>query len=244
MAKATEGCCRAPVHNQGGSGRRAPRSPQAWELSPTDLTFLWDECRRCFYRKVVLGQPRPRSPFPRVFGAIDRAMKDCLVGRRPEELAPGAPAGVIWSPDCWVRSAPICLPGCTTSVVLRGRLDALVACDNRTDAVVDFKTALPSDPQVPLYARQLHAYAWALERPAAGSPTAVSALGLLCFAPDAFDADKTRAALLGDLSWIDVPRNDEQFEEFLVDVVSMVEAPEVPDPSPSCGWCTRASFAA
>ena len=24
-----------------------------YKLSPSDLTFLWDECQRCFYLKVV-----------------------------------------------------------------------------------------------------------------------------------------------------------------------------------------------
>jgi hypothetical protein len=166
-------------------------------------------------------------------------MKDFYLGERADVLARGAPAGVIGWPDRWVKSAPIDLPGCDRPVVLRGRLDALVACDDHTDAVVDFKTALPNDAHVPLYSRQLHAYGWSLEQPASGRPSEISALGLLCFAPDRFESEGTRAALSGDLTWIGVPRDDAGFETFLVTVVSELEALEAPEPNPDCLWCAR-----
>jgi PD-(D/E)XK nuclease superfamily len=215
-----------------GSGDRTP-----WVVSATDLTFLLDSCPRCFYRKVALRQPRPRAPFPTVFGAIDRAMKEGLLGRRADQLALGAPTGVIGSPDRWVKSAPMMLAGCSTPVILRGRLDALVARDDGSDGVVDFKTALPGDAHVPLYGRQVHAYAWALEHPAGGRAREVSALGLLCFSPGQFEAHGQRAALLGDLRWVGVPRDDVAFERFLTEVVLILEASEPPPPAEGCGWC-------
>ncbi|EKD87781.1 MAG: hypothetical protein ACD_35C00212G0001, partial [uncultured bacterium] len=30
-----------------------------YKLSPSQLTFAWDECPRCFYLDVVLGIKRP-----------------------------------------------------------------------------------------------------------------------------------------------------------------------------------------
>ena len=241
MAKATDGSVRAPA--TGASKLERLERPTTWALSPSDFAFLWEECPRCFYNKVVLKQPRPRTPFPKVFGAIDRAMKDFYLGERAELVAPGAPAGVIGSPDRWVKSAPLAIAGGETAVVLRGRLDALVAGDDGADGVVDFKTALPSDAHVPLYGRQLHAYAWALETPASGRPSEVSALGLLCFSPDKFEADGARGALLGDLAWIDVARDDAGFEAFLRDVVTVLEAGEPPEPAPGCPWCSRPCLA-
>ena len=213
------------------------RLPPIWTLAPTDLTFLWNECPRCFYRKVALGQPRPRAPFPGVFSAIDRAMKDALIGRRAEALGLGAPAGLIGSPDRWVRSDPIKVAGGSTSVVFGGRLDALVAYDDGSDGVVDFKTSLPGQAHVPLYGRQLHAYTWALERPASGQPSEVRALGLLCFTPGRFVIGRSGAALRGALRWVEVPRDDVAFERFLAGVVRTLEAPEPPAPAVGCGWC-------
>jgi hypothetical protein len=242
MAKATELTARVPAR----AGHRAQvlDRPPPWILSATDLTFLWEQCPRCFYNKVALGHRRPTMPFPKVFGIIDRAMKDFYLGERAEVLAPGAPAGVIGSPNRWVKSASLALPGCRRPVVLRGRLDALVAVDDGTDSIIDFKTAVPSEAHVPLYDRQLHAYAWALEQPASGRPSEVSALGLLCFAPDAFESDGNRAALCGDLEWIGVPRDDERFEALLMAVLTVLDSPNPPPPNPACGWCLASSAAA
>jgi hypothetical protein len=239
MAKATEQTARVPIL----AGQRAQvlERPRPWVLSATDLTFLWEECRRCFYKKVAMGHRRPSTPFPKVFGVIDRAMKDFYLGERAESVAPGAPAGVFSSPDRWVKSAPIAQSSSTRPVILRGRLDVLVTCDDGTNAVVDFKTALPSDSHVLLYGRQLHAYAWALEQPASGLPRTVSSLGLLSFMPERFGAEGSRASLVGDLRWVDVARDDLGFEAFLRKVVEVLEAPEPPLPARGCRWCRLAA---
>lgn len=42
------------------------------KLSPSDLTFLWDECPRCFYLKHILGIMRPAAP-SRLFSALSTA---------------------------------------------------------------------------------------------------------------------------------------------------------------------------
>ncbi len=41
------------IHSRGG------KATQNLKLSPGDLTFLWDECPRCFYLKVIMGINRP-----------------------------------------------------------------------------------------------------------------------------------------------------------------------------------------
>ena len=86
MAKAIEGRPRA-LEARGSRQNGTLERAQAWMLSAPDLTFLWEECPRCFYKKVVLKQRRPQTPFPKVFGAIDRAMKDFYLGERAEILA-------------------------------------------------------------------------------------------------------------------------------------------------------------
>jgi len=208
-----------------------------WTLSPSDFAFLWDDCKRCFYRKVVCRQPRPRSPFPSVFGKIDRAMKEHYLGERAETAAKGMPAGVIGGGDRWVKSAPVALPGCSRPVVIRGQVDVLVDCDDGSLGVVDFKTTVPRADHLATYSRQLHAYAWALEHPAGGLPAPVSSLGLLCFLPETFDARGRRAGLFGALEWIEIPRNEEGFRRFLHDVLDVLEGPTPPPPTKDCSWC-------
>ena len=53
-----------------------------WKLSPSDFAFLWEECRRCFYLKVVSDFKRPSTPMPKIFTTIDQLMKQRFAGRR------------------------------------------------------------------------------------------------------------------------------------------------------------------
>ena len=214
-----------------------------WALSPTDLTFLWHECRRCFYKKVALNQPRPRAPFPQVFGLIDSAMKDYYLGRRTERVVPGMPPGVIGAPNLWVKSAAIVPSGAASAAVIRGRIDALVYRDDGTTAVVDFKTARANDDLLGKYARQLHAYAFALEHPSVGPPNVVSALGLLSFTPEAFEGKAHSGALTGGLTWTEVPFDRQLFIASLKQVLDVLSQPEAPPTSLGCPWCPHADDA-
>ena len=121
--------------------------------------------------------------------------------------------------------------------MIRGRVDALVACDDRTTGVVDFKTVEAKDQHLAIYARQLHAYALALEHPAAGPPATVSSLGLLAFSPERFEVDGSEAALTGGLTWTEVPLDRLGFMGFLRQVVAVLDQPQAPEPSSSCPWC-------
>jgi hypothetical protein len=104
--------------------------------------------------------------------------------------------------------------------------------------VVDLKTAEPGPAAIERYSRQLHAYALALEHPASGPATTVSGLGLLCFDPHRYHADGARASLVGDVHWLEVPRDDDGFLEFLADVVGLLEQGAVPLPAVGCPWCS------
>jgi hypothetical protein len=209
----------------------------SWTLSPSDFAFLWDDCPYCFYMKVARKSGRPRTPFPKVFTLIDGAMKDFYLGERSEGLAHGLPPGVIGGGDRWVKSTPIVPPGCSTACVIHGRVDTLLNCDDGSTGVIDFKTSEPKAPHVDIYGRQLHGYALALEQPASGPAAVVSTLGLLCFMPGSYEAEQKKAALFGDLSWVEIERNNDAFLLFLADVVAVLEQPEPPTPSPSCSWC-------
>ena len=46
-----------------------------WTLSPSNFAFLWEECKRCFYLKIVSGVRRPGGPMPKIFTIIDAQMK-------------------------------------------------------------------------------------------------------------------------------------------------------------------------
>jgi hypothetical protein len=145
-------------------------SSRCWKLNPSDLAFLWEECPRCFYLEVVRGFPRPATP--KVFTPIDEQMRACCEGRRTETLAPDMPGGVFEVGERRVASQPIdvYLPDAVHRCLISGGFDTVVRLDDGGYAVVDFKTSKRRrTDHVPLYARQLHAYAYALEHPAPGA---------------------------------------------------------------------------
>jgi hypothetical protein len=185
---------------------------------------------------VVRKEGRPRTPFPKIFSTIDRAMKSFYMGKRTESLSVGMPAGVIDGADRWVRSRGLTTPGSSNVCELRGSIDALVRGDDGTVSVVDFKTVEPHKDHIATYSRQLHAYALALEQPFAGPATKVSALGLLCFLPDSF-ASAEGATLSGEIKWLEIERDDATFLEFLIHVASVIDRPDPPQAAPSCIWC-------
>ena len=103
-----------------------------------------------------------------------------------------------------------------------------------------FKTSETKEPHILLYARQLHAYAYALENAARGqfSCRPVSKLGLLVFEPDLFVATQNAAASLnGKLTWIEIQRDERTFLEFISSVLFILEQPSPPLSQGTCEWC-------
>jgi hypothetical protein len=213
---------------------------QTFKLSPSDLTFLWDECRRCFYFKVARNQPRPSSPFPAIFTRIDRLMKDHFGGQSTSAFTTGLPPGRIRFGESWVTSQPIALPGRASQCFIKGKFDTLVDFDDGSHGVVDFKTSQPKQEHVDFYSRQLHAYRYALEHPAPGAMrlSPISRLGLLVVEPVEMTAmGRGRVAYLGEVTWQECPLKEDEFLAFLGQVVAVLEQPEPPPASPSCAWC-------
>ena len=203
------------------------------------FAFLWEECKRCFYLKVVCGFQRPRSILPKIFTIIDSEMKAALAGRNTCEISPDLPAGVLEYGDRWLESQSVIVPGFASTCFIRGRLDGVIRLEDGSYGIVDFKTAPAKDEHILLYARQLHAYACALENPADGafSLQPISRLGLLVFEPNKFARHNGTCLLSGGLQWVEIPRDDAAFLQFLVEVLQVLEQPEAPGGSPSCPWC-------
>ena len=132
--------------------------------------------------------------------------------------------------------------------------------DDKSYGVIDFKTSSAAKTGS-TYARQLHAYAHAIENPAANSELVggkVSDMGLVVYTPDQFhtpidENDNLSAALTGQLTYVPVQRDDDEFLRFLgdiVDVLSLPEAPPPPKPATSranvhttCPYCQYLCYA-
>ena len=78
-------------------------------------------------------------------------------------------------------------------------------------------------------------------------------MGLVIYTPNAFhtplaESGEFRGALTGDLTYVNVPRDDDAFMSFLGEVVDVLSLPEAPPPPPkgraswsgnfsSCPYC-------
>ncbi|MCL4448544.1 MAG: PD-(D/E)XK nuclease family protein [Actinobacteria bacterium] len=217
-------------------------SAVVWKLAPSDITFLFDECHRCFYEKIRNNLKRPSTPFPGVFSKMDSMQKRLFSGCSPKEFSDTLPGGEIRG-GFRVESIAFGIPGRKSNVRFSGATDTVLAFDDGTFGVADFKTAEPRESHIPFYGRQLHAYALCLENPVPGKTmcSPVTRLGLLCLEPVEM---RPSVEFAGEYvyrtipTWQDIPRDDELFMEFLTEVVELLESPEPPKPSENCGWCT------
>jgi hypothetical protein len=211
---------------------------KCFSIGPSDLTFLWEECRRCFYRQAVEGVRRPRIPMARIYSVIDQGMKAALDGTRTD-LIPGMPPGVFNFQEQWVESEPINIPGRSTPCRIRGRFDIGVTLDNGTFGIPDLKTASVKDAYINLYARQLWAYTYSVEHPAPGKPkfSPVTTLGLIVFEPDAFVHRRGGGFLAGDVRWVELKRDDAGFLGLIDEVLSVLDLTTAPPASMTCEFC-------
>jgi hypothetical protein len=211
-----------------------------YKLSPSDLTFLWDECPRCFYLKVRRGFDRPRAPMPSIFNKIDRLMKSYFEGQPASEIDPSLAGGVVRFGEKWVESLPLSLPGRQAGCYFRGKFDTVVSFRDGSYAVIDFKTSEARPEHVAFYSRQLHAYAHTLEHPAAGrfSLQPVTRLGLLVVEPRAMEKTADgRIAYLGHVTWQEIPHDQIGFMDYIDGVLAVLEQPVPPPAGQDCPFC-------
>lgn len=212
--------------------------PGPYRLSPSDLTFLWSECRRCFYLKVVEGQVRPAAAMPAIFMRIDRLMKQHFQGKSTAEISPTLPEGRVHSADGSVQSELLSLPYRSSPLYIRGKYDTVLEFNAGGFGVVDFKTTDPRPEHVAFYGRQLHAYAFALEHASPGrlSLQPVTRLGLLSVTPEGLEHRGDHIDYLGRVHWQEIPLDRPAFLAFLDEVAALLDA-GLPPADPDCAWC-------
>lgn len=212
-----------------------------YKLSPSDFSFLYEGCKRCFYLKVHHRITQPTMPLPGIFTIIASLLKTHYTGKNTKELHPNFPAGIVNYGERFVRSIPIQIDGHTSTCFINGRFDIVVEFEDKTFGVIDFKTGNPKDTHSNLYGRQLHAYAFALENPAPGALklSPVAWLGLLYFPPKRTlqNGDVKKLLYEAEIQWVKTERDDNSFLNFIDEVLTLLENPTPPEPSQNCNWC-------
>lgn len=215
-----------------------------YKLSPSDLTFLYEGCKGCFYQKIVNNIPQPSIPLPSIFTKIASLLKNYYDGKHTSELHVALPPGIVSHGEKNVRSQVIQLPHHNATCYIRGRFDIVVSFDDGTYGVIDFKTGNPNTESANLYSRQLHAYAYALEHPGpdALALSPVSKMGLLYFYPSSVSQPSIeRLFYETEITWIEIEKNEQGFLSFIDEVLDLLESPEAPETSSNCQWCNYIS---
>jgi hypothetical protein len=210
-----------------------------YNLSPSDLTFLWDGCKRCFYLKVKHNLVY-RGPFPGMFGKMGDLTSNYYLDKPSSELSPTLPAGVVKYREKWVKSVPISFADTSGKCIIKGRFDAIMEFEDGSYGIIDYKTSDASEEKAAFYSRQLSAYAYALENPAPGalSLSPITRLGLFIITPSRFERlPNGEIAFVTKTTWMDIPRDDETFLGLLREIVLLLELPAPPDPAEECGLC-------
>jgi len=210
-----------------------------YKLSPSDLTFLWDGCKHCFYLKVKHNIVY-RGSFPSIFGKMANLTSYFYQDKSTSDISTDIPPGRVKFREKWVKSAPISIPGSTSQCYIRGRFDAVIEFDDGSYGVVDYKTSDARDEHAAFYSRQLSAYAYALENPASKALhlSPVSWLGLFVISPDRFEQSPAdEMVFVNRTTWMDIPRDDGAFLDLLGEVVAILDAPKPPAPSSGCELC-------
>lgn len=206
-----------------------------FKLSPSDFKFLFEDCKHCYYQKIVNGIALPSTPFPSIFSQMNSLIQDLAISKNLKDLSPELPSGSIIKKEGFSKSRPI--PH-SNNCFISGRYDLLAKLDDGTFCVIDLKISSPKDETIYKYAKQLHAYKYALENPAdlTEEPTKISKMGLLVIAPESVNFTEGRIILNNAPTWIEVNEDMEEFFKFIDEVSTLLNG-DCPIPSGSCEYC-------
>lgn len=219
-----------------------------FKLSPSDFAFLWEQCKRCFWLKVIHNIRQPSMPMAGIFKKIEGLQMNLYNNKRTEEFLPGLPPGTIRCGEKFVESDPIAFNGTSSICFIAGKIDSLIEFDDGSWGILDFKTTETSPEKAELYSRQLHAYARCFENPAKSPQTLrteapklspITKLGILCFEPSLITLNEGRHTYQGEVKWIEIPYDKAKFLSFVEDTMKLLSSP-IPAPTPDCNWCKYA----
>ena len=206
-------------------------------ISPSDLTFLWGECKKCMWLKYNKGISRPG--FMPLVGPMSAFQEQTYRKVSTKYVHESLPTGEISQWGETVESVPLVVDGVESRWRIKGKYDVIVAFTNGTFALIDCKvtTSEMAEDKVDLYWPQLEAYAFALENPLNGSGITVSETGLLMWRVVGAETDLTQKfEFTCDKDYLSAGREPRKFEKFIADVILMLDG-DIPDSGEKCTMC-------
>ena len=205
-------------------------------ISPSDLTFGWSNCKRCFWMKHVYGVSH-QGPFPGIVMSLSSRQERWYKEKHSRDFSSSLPSGVVHSTGKMLESKPIIVDGRETPFTLGGKYDFLLSYDNGRFGVIDTKV-VSQGGKAEFYWPQLAAYDYILSNPKTGEPRACETLGLLVW--EIADASQNSADSYNvgfNAEYEPVEVNPAKFQKFIDEVVSLLVG-EMPTADESCSNCS------
>ena len=206
-------------------------------ISPSDLTFLWGECKKCMWLKYNKGISRPG--FMPLVGPMSTFQEHSYRNVSTKKIHDALSDGEITQWGQTVESIPLSVDGVESRWRIKGKYDVVAAFKDETYALIDCKvtTSEMADDKVDLYWPQLEAYAFALENPLSGDPIVVSETGLLMWRVVGSENDLTEIyKFICDKDYLSAGRNPEKFNSFITEVIHMLDG-QMPESGEKCTMC-------
>lgn len=207
-----------------------------FKLSPSDFKYLWEECKYCYYQKVVNGIIQPSIGMPGIFTRMNTLAQKSVLGTNLKDVHPDLPEGTFDLQERFLRS--IAIPNKNRSYI-SGRLDLLAKFPDGTHGVIDLKITDPKEEDIQKFKYQLHAYKFALENPADEEKriaNKISKIGLLVIAPEKVAFHKGKIFFQTQPRWYEIKEDMDDFFSF-IDKISELLTGEMPEPTTQCKWC-------
>ena len=212
-----------------------------YKLSPSDFRYLLEDCKHCYYRKVIHGVQLPSIGLPGVFSKMNSLLQDTIQGKNLRDINSKLPSGIIKVKEGYIRSAPI--PP-TNNCFISGRFDILSRLEDGSFALIDFKISDPKEEKVKKFKHQLHAYKFALENPQYGEKKKVSKMGVVVVSPETIEFQDGHAVFKSKPAWFEIEENMDNFLDFITEVSGFLGG-ALPEPTSACKWCVyREHFSA
>ena len=205
-------------------------------ISPSDLTFGWSNCKRCFWMKHVYGVSH-QGPFPGIVMSLSSRQERWYKEKHSRDFSSSLPSGVVHSTGKMLESKPIIVDGRETPFTLGGKYDFLLSYDNGRFGVIDTKV-VSQGGKAEFYWPQLAAYDYILSNPKTGEPRACETLGLLVW--EIADASHQSAEIYSvgfKSEYEPVEVNPAKFQHFIGEVVSLLMG-EMPPADENCSNCS------
>lgn len=218
------------------------------KLAPSDFAFLWKECKRCYWLKYALTEPiyRPDRPMAKIFHSIDGGMQNFFRGRVLSEIDPCLPNVKVVGNNLSCVSEAIQFEDLGVQLYVKGKADGIgedLDAEEKSYAILDYKTSKPKQEHLIIYSAQLHSYAFGFSKPSQGANEfkPISRIGLVVYEPKEFEVSGgVSATLKGEIVWQEIELNKKWFSSMLREVAELLSQPEPPPAGPECDYCRYA----